>query len=56
MKNKNFKAVEFLRKRREELSKKYIENPREAEKNLKLINEKYRIGTSKRKSRIIINK
>lgn len=53
MRNRSFKAVDFMRKRREELSKKYIESPLEAEKDLRRINEKYGIGTAPRKSRIV---
>jgi hypothetical protein len=49
MKNKRFKAVEFMRRRREELSKKYLENPKIVEKELSRISEKYGIKSGKQK-------
>ncbi len=41
-KNDDFKAVDFMRKRREELSDLYKSNPREFKKQLEQIQKKYK--------------
>jgi len=41
MKDKSFDAVKFMRDTRNELSKRYLENPAEQERDLSRIRKKY---------------
>jgi hypothetical protein len=53
MKSKHFDAVGFMRKVRDELSKKYVEDPQAQERDLERIRKKY--GITRRK-RVVANK
>lgn len=50
-KQEKFKAVAFMRKQREELSRLHAENPNEYEKQMEAIREKYGQSSTDKKKR-----